>query len=94
MNVKTINNSERQGSPPFQGAYPTLDYLTTIFDLDKELKMEKNGWIYIWINIINKKKRIGHTINLNQRIRQHIQDIFVKFYKVNKNIIKDGQVNI
>lgn len=71
--IKSINNSERQGSPPFQGAYPTLDYLTTIFDLDKELKMnQEEGTIYIATNLINGKQYVGQTIRaFETRLKEH-----------------------
>lgn len=71
--MKTINNSEGQGSLPFQNAYPILDYFTNTFGLGKELEMEpKDGTIYIATNLLNGKQYVGQTIKpLKTRISSH-----------------------
>ena len=72
--AKTINNSEGQGSLPFQNAYPILDYFTITLNLDKELKMEQenDGTIYTFINLLNGKMWWGQTTQpLKKRIEQH-----------------------
>lgn len=71
--MKTINNSEGQGSFPFRNAYPISDYFTIKSDLDKELKMNQEvGTIYIATNLINGKQYVGQTIQkLKERIQGH-----------------------
>jgi group I intron endonuclease len=72
---KIINNSEGQGSLPFQNAYPILNYFTTTLNLDKELKMNQElGTIYIATNLINGKQYVGQTVRLfKKRKQEHLE---------------------
>ena len=71
--MKTINNSEGQGSFPFRNAHSILNYFTTEINLNGELKMEeKLGIIYIPTNLINGKQYVGQTTrDLKERIKGH-----------------------
>jgi group I intron endonuclease len=71
--MKTINNSEGQGVMTFSECLSHPNHFTTIFDLDKELKMNQdNGTIYIATNLLNGKQYVGQTVQpLSNRLASH-----------------------
>lgn len=61
------------------------------FLLNKD--MEEKGWVYCWVNLVNGKRRVGHTIEFDKRIRSHINDSKNGKYPLHNAIRKYGLQN-